>query len=318
MLRPTIILLLALTLSGCDAGESWRVICGGDEDCPENFYCDPQTGLCKCANDRACEPDEYCAPDGMCRRRMSCDNNLDCPADTFCDTSTGNCIELGKCTRDVHCPFGEICSDTYFRCIPGCRHSGDCPLGEVCYEEKCREGMCEDKSYCDVGQLCNTDTLTCYDDDRGPYCSHCTNSTIYQPHQCGPGPNFCLIPSGDLTAPLYCGIDCSQGQPCPNGYECYSVRIVYTSEACQTDEECDSGACGKKEGEPWGFCLCTADSNCPQDYCDEFNMECRTTRRPCTPGGNECDRPIYCIDGKCHIGYNCKPKEGLRCFDLID
>lgn len=318
MIRPAFILLLAWILTGCETVESWRVICSSDEDCPENFYCDTLTGLCKCANDQACDPDEYCAPDGTCKRRMSCDNNLDCPADTFCDTTTGNCIELGKCTQDTHCPFGEICSDTYFRCIPGCRTSGDCPLGEVCHEEKCREGMCEDKTYCDVGQLCDAATQTCYDDDRGPYCAHCTSSSIYQPHQCGPGPNFCLIPSGDLTAPLYCGIDCRLGQPCPNGYECYSVRIVYTSEACRADEECESGECGKKEGEEWGFCLCTRDEHCPQDYCDEFNMECRTTRRPCTPGGNECDRPIYCIDGKCHIGYNCKPKEGLRCFDLID
>jgi hypothetical protein len=102
MLRPAYILLLAWLLSGCETTESWRVICSSDQDCPEHFYCDPQTGLCKCADDRACEPDEYCAPDGMCRRRMSCDNNLDCPADTFCDTTTGNCIELGKCTRDVH------------------------------------------------------------------------------------------------------------------------------------------------------------------------------------------------------------------------
>ena len=48
----------------------------------------------------------------------------------------------------------------------------------------------------------------------------------------------------------------------------------------------------------------------------QFTMQCRVTRKPCIPGGGDCDRPIYCIDGLCLIGRNCTPIEGLDCDDL--
>lgn len=300
----------------CDSQTNLRTFCTSSDDCPPGFRCDPDTGLCLCATDEVCGPDEYCAPDGICRRRMACDTNLDCPEDTFCDTTTGNCIEIGKCTDDRQCPPGQVCSE-FFTCVPGCKTSGDCPLGQVCLDGSCESGRCEDKSYCDIGQLCDTESKTCYDDNRGPYCAYCSSATIYEPHSCGEGPNFCLVKGGDLGLPPYCGVDCSDGQPCPNGYDCFSVRIVYTSDNCRSDDECESGRCQKKEGDELGFCLCNSDDQCPQDSCDDFTFQCRITRKPCTPGGNECDRTIYCIDGYCHIGYNCKPVEGLRCEDLI-
>jgi hypothetical protein len=301
---------------GCDAKSGLRTFCTSDADCPVGFRCNTSTGLCLCASDEVCGPEEYCAPDGLCRRRMSCETNLDCPDDTYCDTTTGNCIEQGKCTDDKHCPLGQICSE-FFSCVPGCRISGDCPLGYVCMDSRCEEDRCENKGYCDIGQLCDMDSLTCYDDTRGPYCSKCSSSTIYDPDSCGQGPNFCLVKGGNLALQPYCGVDCSDGQPCPNGYDCFSVRIVYTSDNCRSDEECASGSCHIKEGDELGFCLCTADNQCPQDHCDDFSFQCRITRRFCTPAGNECERPVYCIDGYCHIGYNCKPLEGLRCEDLI-
>lgn len=313
---PFLACLACLTcLPGCDRGAGLRAFCTSDDACPPGFRCERGSGLCLCASDTVCGPDEYCAPDGTCRRRMSCDTNLDCPSDFFCDSETGNCIERGTCTADIHCPFGQICT-SLFRCAPGCRSNGDCPQRQLCRNSHCEEG-CADKSYCDVGQLCDLGTETCYDDQRGPYCSTCRSATIYEPHSCGSGPNFCLIKGGDLTLAPYCGVDCSEGQVCPNGYDCFSVRIVYTRDNCASDAECDSGKCYIKEGDQLGFCLCTADDQCPEDSCDDFTFECRITRKPCTPGGNECDRPIYCIDGYCHIGYNCKPLEGLRCEDLL-
>ncbi len=315
-----LLLLAAWTIvfpAGCQQSEGLRSFCIQDEDCPEGFRCDHQTGLCLCADDSVCKPEEYCAPDGHCRRRMGCDTNLDCPAGTFCDSTTGNCIELGKCTKDTQCPLGQVCDPNSYRCVGKCRTSGDCPQGQVCYQERCHDGMCEDKSYCDYGQLCDSEGMTCFDDTRGPYCAYCKSATIYEPHQCGAGPNFCLVKGGNLSLPPYCGVDCGQGQPCPNGYACFSVRIVYTRDNCRSDDECESGKCYIKEGDELGFCLCSSDDQCPQDSCDDFLMECRITRRPCTPNGNECARKVYCIDGYCHIGYNCKPVEGLRCEDIL-
>ncbi len=317
----TSMLLVLLSLAagpwtGCKTETGLRTFCTSDNDCKPGFRCDRGSGMCLCATDDVCGPEEYCAPDGICRRQWPCDTNLDCPEGTLCDTTTGNCIEEGKCTHDKHCLPGRICTE-YFTCVPGCRVAGDCPLGRICLDGKCEEGRCEDRGYCDIGQLCDPESKTCYDDTRGPYCAYCSSSTIYDPDSCGQGPNFCLVKGGDLTLPPYCGVDCSDGQPCPNGYDCFSVRIVYTSDNCRSDEECESGSCHIKEGDELGFCLCTADNQCPQDHCDDTYFQCRITRRFCTPAGNECERPVYCIDGYCHIGYNCKPVEGLHCEDLF-
>ncbi len=299
----------------CSQGADLRAFCSSDTQCPAGFRCAADSGLCLCAADEACAGEEFCAPDGRCRPRMGCDNNLDCPAGTFCDTFTGNCSERGRCTQDLHCPPGEICAES-FTCVRGCRQNGDCPLGEVCRSGKCQGGLCDEQSFCRYGQLCDPATSRCVDDSRGPYCQACMSATLFEPSQCGDGPNFCLITGGDLTLPPYCGVDCGLGQACPQGYSCGSVRIVYSRDNCRSDQECSSGKCLIREGDTLGFCLCTADAQCPQDHCDAITRTCLVTRRAC-PLGSECDRPIYCVDGFCHIGYNCKPIEGLRCEDLL-
>ncbi len=309
-------LLLALApLWGCSEEHGWRTYCFNDEDCPPGHRCDPDTGLCLCLEDWVCEVGEYCAPDGICRPKMGCDTNRDCPEDMFCDTTTGNCIELGKCTKNEQCPLGEICSQTYFKCITGCVVSGDCPLGEVCREGKCKQGLCDDKSYCAYGQICDSVTETCLDDTRGPYCEKCKPGTVGDPYRCGPGPNFCVMTNNDPSLEPFCGVDCDDGQECPNGYGCHLILIAPGGD-CRSDQDCESGECHINEGDEVGFCLCTQDSQCPNDYCDEFTMECAYTRKPCTPNGGECDRPIYCRDGLCLIGRNCTPLEGLDCDDL--
>jgi len=310
-----IALVLAWMYWGCNSAADLRAFCTGNDQCPAGFRCAGDSGLCLCAADEACPGDEFCAPDGRCRPRMGCDNNLDCPAGTFCDTFTGNCSEEGKCTQDFHCALGQICAES-FSCVRGCRIHGDCPLGDLCRAGKCQGGLCDDQSFCRYGQLCDAQTSRCLDDDRGPFCQSCASATLFEPSQCGDGPNFCLVTGGDLTLSPYCGVDCGLDQSCPQGYSCGSVRIVYSRDNCHANQECSSGLCLIREGDDRGFCLCTADAQCPQDQCDATTRICLVTRRPC-PLGNECDRPIHCIDGFCHIGYNCKPIEGLRCEDLL-
>ncbi|HRY92560.1 MAG TPA: hypothetical protein P5147_03820 [Myxococcota bacterium] len=318
-LGPLAVGLLALGLpTGCDTGAQLSTICRGDEDCPPGYRCELSTGLCLCASDEVCGPDEYCAPDGRCRRRMACDTNLDCPLGTFCDSTTGNCIEQDKCTDDKQCPLGQICSEVTFRCAPGCRQNGDCPLGDVCREGACRGGLCEDTSYCAYGELCEPASQTCsspYDDELAPFCAPCRPTSVSEPNRCGPGPNFCIMTGNDPSLAPFCGVDCSQGQECPNGYGCHLI-LTAPDGSCQADGECPSGSCHINEGDTVGFCLCATDAECPQDACDDFAFECRLTRRPCSPGGAECDRPIYCIEGLCLLGRNCAPVEGLRCADL--
>ena len=305
-----------LTLAcGCSQEETLRAFCTGDADCPPGFRCDSQSGLCLCAVDDVCQADEYCAPDGVCRPRMSCDNNLDCEEGLFCDTTTGNCIEIGKCTMDAQCPLGSMCSDAYFECVPGCRITGDCPLGQTCREGTCLEGLCDDKSFCDYGQLCDPESETCVEDTRGPFCQRCAPGTITDPYRCGPGPNFCVMTNNDPSLPPFCGVDCSEGQECPNGYGC-NLILTAPGGSCREAAECESGDCHINEGDDVGFCLCSAHEQCPRDTCDDFTMQCRITRKTCVPGNGDCDRPVYCIDGLCLIGRNCTPLEGLDCADF--
>jgi hypothetical protein len=299
---------------GClEQDQQLRTFCSQDADCPPGYRCDPKSGLCLCATDEVCKPDEYCAPDGRCRKRMSCDTNLDCPEDMFCDSTTGNCIELGRCTKDEQCPLGEICSEL-FECKPGCRTSGGCPLTYVCREGDCLSGGCDDKSYCDYGQLCDVELDSCYV-ASGPFCDLCQPVNVSNPYRCGPGPNFCIMTNNDPSLEPFCGVDCNAGQECPNGYSC-SLILTAPGQSCDSNDDCASDECHINEGDTVGFCLCVLDSECPQDSCDDFASQCRITRKPCIPGGNDCDRPIYCIDGLCLIGRNCTPIEGLDCADF--
>jgi hypothetical protein len=307
--------LLAALTGACSESNELRGFCTSDEDCLPGYRCDRNTGMCVCASDEVCAPDEYCAPDGICRRRMSCDCNLDCPDELYCDTTTGNCIELYKCTKDEQCSLGEICSESYFRCVEGCHQHGDCVLGQVCQEGQCVEGICGDKTFCDYGQICESVEQKCVDDDRGPYCSACGSGSASDPHRCGPGANFCLLTKNDPNLEPFCGVDCSGGQECPHGYTC-NLILIAPGDECRQDDECPSETCHINEGDEVGFCLCASDDECPQDSCNEFTMSCLYTLKPCTPGGNECERPIFCIDGLCLLGYNCAPMEGLECVDL--
>jgi hypothetical protein len=185
----------------------------------------------------------------------------------------------------------------------------------VCQEGECAEGICDDKTFCLFGQLCDSEEQTCVNDNRGPYCEGCDDTSVSNPHRCGPGANFCLLTNNDPSLPPFCGVDCSQDQECPHGYTCNLILIAPEDE-CRQDDECISQTCHINEGDEVGFCLCTSDADCPQDSCNEFSMSCWYTLRPCTPGGTECDRPIHCIEGLCLLGNNCAPMEGLECADV--
>jgi hypothetical protein len=90
---------------------------------------------------------------------------------------------------------------------------------------------CPDTRCCEAGERC--DDGTCRVDRRGPYCRQCTASTINNPLPCDDPRNFCLL--GDTAQ--FCGVDCSLGQECPNGYECRNISIL-TTDPCSTTAEC--------------------------------------------------------------------------------
>ena len=230
-------------LAGCN--RSTKNLCAGDLSCQPGFSCDPATGACRCASDSSCQPTESCNEAGFCQPRLRCRGTSDCAPGSICDTVSGVCIAAGTCDGlDVQCKAGEVCKD--FTCVPGCRKSGDCaastdvcrpcppgtPAAQCPVGNRCVRGRCDTQLTCHYGDTCAPDGAdasgdkVCTPDTRGPYCQPCARSggsTNY----CQDPASYCLI---DTSVPFgqafYCGVDCSQGQSCPNGYRCRDVRIV--------------------------------------------------------------------------------------------
>jgi hypothetical protein len=298
---------------------------------------------------------------GACEAPIGCESTADCPIGTFCDYKIGSCLDTAHCTRDVQCAFGQICDTQRYLCVPGCREVGDCHLSEVCRcpdgsdpgadgggcaVGQCEAGFCDDQTFCDYGDLCLPDEdgqKRCTKDLRGPYCGGCS----YEPgtiNHCGDGSNFCLLDRKVNYYRTYCGVDCSQGQICPFGYECLNVLILTHSfcskdadcpangEACLSDADCVgarcdaatgrcAGKCSFNEDSARGYCTCTTDDECPQDSCDVTSRTCTLTKQPCSLAGNECAHSIFCsrsaAKSACYIGKNCKPSLGLTCEQVL-
>lgn len=335
------LLLFAATMAAC----SQPVVRGGCKttaDCQSGFVCQPATGACE-------------AP-------LGCESTLDCPTGSFCEPRSGSCIDNAHCTRDVQCAVGQICDPQRFVCVAGCRQAGDCKLSDVCHCAdgtnaggdggscsigQCQAGLCDDETYCDYGDLCLPDEFDgqkrCTKDLRGPYCGGCA----YEPgtiNRCGDGANFCLLDRKVNYRHTYCGVDCSQGQQCPFGYDCLKVLILTRSfcssdsdcpangEACGSDDDCVgarcdhasgrcAGKCSFNEDSARGYCTCTTDSECPTDSCDVTSRTCTLTKQPCSLNGNECNHSIFCSrapeKSACYIGWNCKPALGLTCEQVL-
>jgi hypothetical protein len=217
--------------------------CAPDISCAPGFSCDPNTGACACDSDSSCAADQFCNSIGFCQDRLLCQSSADCGAGTFCDAPSGTCIANGTCTIDVQCALGQVCND--FTCVPGCHQSGDCPLSQICaacaagtphtdcpVSNLCISGHCDSQLSCAYGDICAPTAedpdggSVCQRDTRGPFCETCVGSPG-TPYLCDNDPaNYCLIdPSLPLGQAYYCGVDCSQGQECPNGYYCHDVRI---------------------------------------------------------------------------------------------
>lgn len=286
--------------------------CQQDKDCgtPEAaFRCETQTGECFCRTDDACAARQYCNPAGFCQDRSGCTTDTDCTAaNQFCDTSTNTCLDMGRCTSDLHCALGQVCDLARSSCVDGCHFNGDCAgsscrcgdlpcscTGETAAEiANCQVGTCDpyfcsDNTFCKFGEECGVPPDAgirsdsgmprnrCYSDfdiDRRPYCATCTYGAGI--NTCGTGANFCIIDT--RTNSTYCGADCSEGQQCPRGYGCRDIRIVYTRWLCSASQACP----------PDPTLPCTADGGCAR--------------------GGECVIPLGASTGFC--AGQCRIREG--------
>jgi len=377
-------LLAVVLLAACSGGKVRNVVgCQQDADCGDvsQFRCDTSTGICLCNTDDACPKGQFCNPAGSCQVKVTCYTNADCDPDQICDYHANVCIPQGRCTTDDQCALGTLCDRGTGTCQPGCHSYGDCEAGNACLctgpDGGPAECQCDSldpavRAQCAIG-ACSTDAcpnteacgygLTCeapdagglpqcendYDHANRPYCDACTAQPGTNAYCGTSGPNFCLLDtSNGGFGSSYCGVDCSLGQSCPNGFHCADVVVVRSigcsvdtdcpidATACSTDADCPnaglcqrspgsptgfcSGRCYKHEGDSSGFCTCTVDSECNQDVCQTATRTCSITRRPCNPDLPDACSTIRCVPfhgvGGCFIGQNCAPDEGLSCTQV--
>ncbi|HJL42631.1 MAG TPA: Dickkopf N-terminal cysteine-rich domain-containing protein [Myxococcales bacterium LLY-WYZ-16_1] len=306
-------------LAGCSSSDG----CSSDSDCPEAFRCDRGSGTCVCATDAACEPGFECNRAGQCQATVGCSRNADCVEGTFCDLTSGQCAPgpaaalQSVCSVASQCPLGSVCTEGL--CAEGCFDSGDCPLGDVCLNGFCSDepGRCEDDSFCPYGDRC-VDGF-CQDDFRGPYCRGCTQRTQSNPDPCDGSKNFCLINSVELGGQTqFCGVDCSDGQPCPNGYQCNrvvrltgdpcgataqcqcSTGLVSTGITCELSQPCEVLLPDGRPDPDAQFCFVDGIAACGDAPCE---VEVGQSTGTCLCAGDDmCPADAVCAAGRCCPG----------------
>jgi hypothetical protein len=368
-------------LAACNGGQVRKVVgCQQASDCGSAslWKCDTANGVCQCLSSAACSDGGVCNPLGYCQAQVTCFVDADCSSSQICDLHSNVCIPQGSCTADDQCAIGTLCDKTSGTCQPGCHDSGDCTLGQgclchgadgglaecvcpgvteadrdACAVGQCSSSTCPNTGACPYGDLCESDggglpvCTSDYDPGLRPFCDACT----LQPGEgntCDQGANFCLIDTANADyGETYCGVDCSQGQPCPNGYDCDDVVVVRSvgcsqdsdcqpdQVTCQQDSDCPNGGrcaiatgsssgfcaghCAKGEGDNQGFCTCVVDNECDQDVCNSESRTCSVSQEPCTL--DQGCLSIKCVSspggwGGCLIGQNCAPESGLTCADV--
>ncbi|MBI1947364.1 MAG: hypothetical protein HYS27_16845 [Deltaproteobacteria bacterium] len=227
--------------------------------------CDVASGRCLCTDNRGCGVNETCNAIGRCQVVAGCHDNDDCGEGLFC--RSGNCDARAGCgaerccSTDAACPYKQICDVLTWSCVPGCRDEADCLIGQGCIGAgggrlgSC-DAACTSDALCRPGELCNLSLGICERDTRGPYCRGCSGGV--QSDDCGADGNYCLLDT--VNGGAYCGVDCSRGQACPNGYECKDVIILPASTlpVCALPEACVEGSCGRTGGS------CLVDEDCPE------------------------------------------------------
>lgn len=343
---------------GCDTAAGERCMpdgtcqvytgCSTDADCASLERCDPETGECLCTSSEACPEGQVCNASGYCQPSSGCFDNDDCADGEICDTPSKTCIPAGTCTNKYQCPLGQICHNQ--TCIDGCEDHGDCPYRWACIQGNCVEGVCEDDSFCDFMEYCRSgECRDAYDEEYAPYCKPCDGVDLLG---CGQRNNPCLIypymddayydsypySLGASGEAQYCAVDCSEGQRCPNGFECSSVITVKASDICESDADCPGDLpCLKSQEEAQGFCPChdgqnpCMDNACMPGYCimgscvaydlpcqqDEDCSMCQVTKEHCATDADcpavPCEKFEDRDYGGCVSAKGCGLREGFHC-----
>jgi len=296
-------------------------MCPPGMDCVESnfpgigFICVPPGGGFPCA-DGAC-PDGYDCFFGMCFARCGdanhpnggvCEDGFECieiNGESFCVPYPFPCDLYG-----TGCPPGMICynGECYPECTPGgdlCEDGFNCTdIGGgdfICFPEKPNEGFVNDGPL-----VIRTEPLD-YPD------SPASEKIVFTANQFGRSvltfQGFSQNPGGPG------GGDCSKGQECPPGYDCYGGICVLVP--CGEDSDCPDGT------------ICFA-GHCYEECSPDENKPCKPGfdcvevipgLNLCLPGGETGGGK--CEDGNCPHGYECVDISGekycvpISCEDVV-
>ncbi len=318
---------------GCVADEA-NYECVADADCGVGKFCENNACLCK-TND-ACGEGSYCNTWGACQPRPPCLSNDDCPDGEICnsaDPSGGKCILASRCGSSVHCELNQYCDPQTETCQPGCRNTGDCQLGYICVGGSCTDGktgndctQCPtspdpDSTYCDYGEICNTNGQCVSHAQQNSLCQACS-SDPFQFMTC-PSNMLCLLDDAQQGAE-YCTPFCSTSADCPNGYNsCNGIQIAANG-TCTSDSDCagDRRCLGSSEGVV-STCSCLNNTDCPQDGALCLLGSCANLGNPCDTNA-DCEVQCTMVDygnagqvGVCETKAKaCGKGEGMNCGEL--
>ena len=300
--------------------------CRTGEDCVQGM-CQPEAGdgsvcsPCNTASDCGGGAD-FCLqyPTGGLYCGKLCSSQADCGGDRCVNVSgTGQCIRVDPttgspscttaptgCDNDSDCRSDEVCNMSTGACEPAPMGSG---LGEPCEDNTgCASGLCLPTP---SGTVCSR-SCDWLDVGSCPSGFYCDGDAV---GACGTG--ACLAGAagaGDLgdacdsdtdCASLYCATGvcatpCIPGgaSGCPDGFRCQigagancgaCKQTGDVGDACDTNEDCTSRICAKREADGATFCtdVCAEDADCrPPLTCDSVG-----DRRLCVPPKGDFPRP---------------------------
>lgn len=353
-LSTVAVVVVALVIGGLAPGCPQPVQdtgCVSDLDCSLNQRCEPSRGLCLCIDDNACDAAEFCNLAGACQPKLECLNNGDCDGglggNAMCDTTSGECVTLSaalQCVLDSQCPFGSFCENK--RCETGCRDDGDCALGTPCIANQCdpTPGACNANSFCEFGQLCNTQNRCVDHSLRAQLCATCESGDIFS--DC---PQDCLIDQSVAPNPCTSNAQCDRGEclevNCRNDGDCGGggdrCEGIFFGVGTCSQKICQGGFCGASDCDdatnpcPRGYgCFTLQVVSSSQCTLGSGSTQCGAPRN-CNGGGEngavgfcscslDSDCPAgagaSCVNpgpsGSCVIGTTCAPNDGLLCEDL--
>ena len=340
---------------GCDPGEVCNALgrcqaesgCNSNDECRTGLFCDITVSQClavtECApaaGERCCVLDSQCGFNTICdslgkKCIPGCRDEADCILGQACVRSLGQPLgqcAAGVCSGDNLCLFGQICNSD-----GSCENDNRGPYCLGCSGGVASDDCGEPGNFCltdsvNGGEFCGVDAAA---GQACPFGYQPSDVIIIPPAAPFCNAEVCLIADGDTSG--RCSLNntgCSIGGDCPIGFpggDCPRSAVgnckIDQLQACVADDECGQGdecikqECRFSEGDTFGYCSCTRDSDCPRDRCVDINPvstlgHCELSGHDCFADA-DCEAIIQCIEGGCFIGRNCAPGDGHTCRDLV-